>query len=458
MFRQIIQEGLESIRPDEESKARMLQNILSASSERPPSGKDDTMKRKNVKTVVIAAVIALMVIMMGCAVVALNLNAMKLGDVVIEGRTYQDAAGTQITEPDEVRTAISLQGFNNSPGQLAAQEWLAFRESYDQDHKLVTEADNSGYEAPDEYDAYDVYTQEMIDKVDEIAGKYGLKLAGESAVAQAYQNDIMFDALGIEQLHHLDADVEVEYGSGSFYECGDFYADFWVSLTGENADWPNDTLVSMRYCDKEYMNTLYFTASEANSQEQWNYTTADGTEILIVMGTESAWMFCDREDAFISVSIDVRCSANGTDMEYMTKQDVEMVADVIDFSVKPQKPDMESAKQELAITFAVNEAKRQQAIQNAEDLGFDEFIEGRLEKMENPEELYFILTDIDADGAEDLLLGSKEQFETAWMTVYTQETGTELMDLIPLTNEEQSRLEAGWKTMGARPITEYPLD
>ena len=35
-------------------------------------------------------------------------------------------------------------------------------------------------EFPAEYDAYNLYSQEMKDKVDEIAGKYNLKLAGAS--------------------------------------------------------------------------------------------------------------------------------------------------------------------------------------------------------------------------------------------------------------------------------------
>ncbi|MGN0556546.1 MAG: Gfo/Idh/MocA family oxidoreductase, partial [Acutalibacteraceae bacterium] len=64
--------------------------------------------------------------------------------------------------------------------------------------------------------------EEMLDKVDEIARKYGLELAGESAGVQAYENEIFFDSLGIDQLHRKDTDASVRYSAGYFYACGNF--------------------------------------------------------------------------------------------------------------------------------------------------------------------------------------------------------------------------------------------
>lgn len=68
MNRQKIRQAFDNIRPDEETKLRMLENILRQSSEIPPAGKDDTMKHKKMRPVLIAAIIALSILLMGSAV------------------------------------------------------------------------------------------------------------------------------------------------------------------------------------------------------------------------------------------------------------------------------------------------------------------------------------------------------------------------------------------------------
>lgn len=67
MKRRSVQRAYENIRPNEQAKARMLQNILS--SEIPPAGKDEMKMRTKMKPLVIAAIIGLMIFLMGCAVV-----------------------------------------------------------------------------------------------------------------------------------------------------------------------------------------------------------------------------------------------------------------------------------------------------------------------------------------------------------------------------------------------------
>lgn len=63
MNRQKLKEAYKSVRPDEEAKARMLQNILLQSSEIPPAGKDDTMKHKKMRPMVLVALVAIIAAM-----------------------------------------------------------------------------------------------------------------------------------------------------------------------------------------------------------------------------------------------------------------------------------------------------------------------------------------------------------------------------------------------------------
>lgn len=63
MKRQQIKKAYENVRPDEEARARMLQNILSDASEILPAGKDERMMRKKMRPMVLVAIIALIAAM-----------------------------------------------------------------------------------------------------------------------------------------------------------------------------------------------------------------------------------------------------------------------------------------------------------------------------------------------------------------------------------------------------------
>ena len=122
MKRQSVQKAYEPIRPDDEARARMLQNILSSASEIPPAGKDDTMNRRKMRPLLIAAIIALSVLLMGSAIVALNLQDMRIGEFSYTEDAYVDDFGNYVEATEIVLDVISLQGIKDSPNQLAAQE------------------------------------------------------------------------------------------------------------------------------------------------------------------------------------------------------------------------------------------------------------------------------------------------------------------------------------------------
>ena len=302
MKRSDIIRAYDHIQPDRESKDRMLENILSAASERTPGGKETNMKRTNLrKTWLIAAVIGLMVFLMGCAVVLFTLQDMKIGEYTYTQSRYIDENGEKIPEKEITKDVISLQGIKGSLSQQAAQEWHEFEQSYDTDYTLLNEADKNPIEVSRDYDAYFVYTQEMVDKVDEIAAKYGLELAGPIAGTMDYETDIFFDSLGLINLHREEAAIEVEYSSGYFYACGNFKSNFYITLTDEEAAWEHEILAEMRYCGKGYLDTVFAHISGVENYEQWTYKLSDGREVLIVTGDDHAIILCDTEEAFISV-------------------------------------------------------------------------------------------------------------------------------------------------------------
>lgn len=79
----------------------------------------------------------------------------------------------------DIETNLSLSGFGGSNEYKAALEWKEFEDSYDPDGSILSQVDQEGPEdlgLDEKYNAYNVYTQEMADKVDEITEKYGLSL------------------------------------------------------------------------------------------------------------------------------------------------------------------------------------------------------------------------------------------------------------------------------------------
>lgn len=376
--------------------------------------------RRNIhKLALIAAIVSLMVLLLGCTVVLFTLQDMQIGEYSYTEPRYIDENGKKIPETEKTKDVLSLQGIAGSPEQMAAQEWYDFEQNYDKDYALLNEADKNPIEIPAQYDAYFVYTQEMIDKVDEIAEKYDLELAGAIEMAEEFQMNTFFHYLGIGNLHQEDAQAYMEYADGYFYACGNFKAEFYLTLTGNEAQWQHEILCFMRYCGKGYLDTVFTYISDIENYEQWMYTTASGDDVLIVMGDDRACIFHDSETAFVSVGMDIACEDDYGVISRMTKRDVEMVADVLDFTVKTQKPDMEAAGQELKELLqehlAEEEAKKETWVNPfARDYeSYTDVISYMLENADAPERVYYGLWDLTGDGEAELLIGCADSFGTA---------------------------------------------
>ena len=142
------------------------------------SGTNQRMSRKKLRPLMIAAIIGLMILLMGCAVYVLGLQNLKIGEKTTYGEIL-DSKGNVLVNRELTGDVISLHGLINSPTYLAHQEWFEFYEEYYANH-VITEEENF-FVRPEAYEAYSGYNQELIDKVDEISQKYNLKLLGAFA-------------------------------------------------------------------------------------------------------------------------------------------------------------------------------------------------------------------------------------------------------------------------------------
>ncbi len=260
-------------------------------------------------------------------VVALAVGAVAayragLQDLVLRSRETP-APGTQDTESVETpqsqsydplpedRDTISLQGFADSPEYQAALAWAEFQHGYDRDGEELKKVGNrpTGFEEKYSYNGYGVYTQEMADKVDEIAAQYGLALhSGGMQGATVAELEARFgDFLSTDQ-----------YG-GYYFADGTFQCDCEQDGVG----------FQIRRCMKGVLDTVTLNVNDVDQFEQWEYQTKCGETVLLALGPQKALILADLEDSFVVVNI---LSGNETEIT-MPEPALEALADSIDFSI-----------------------------------------------------------------------------------------------------------------------------
>ena len=319
----------------------------------PASAKKTSAGQKRLsirKSILIAAVIALTLLLVGCAVVyVLSMQEIKIG----EQQTFQDSfaydpdtgeAVAYLGQETVTQQVLTLGGIKGSTNYQAAREWFDFKQAYDPDHAIIIRLQREGAvpEFPAEYESYNIYTQEMKDKLDEILGKYNLNLIGRTIPFRT--EELTCKALGLENIVAPGSDAVMNLDYASYQECGNLNMDFDLILS--NGDSSRCHIFYMR---KDAFTEDVIALEEIDTWKEWNYTTTSGADVLFFRSPEDwrGYVFCDMPNYTVTLRftfIDERYSndASGNtiiDKAFMTDQQIERLADAIDFSIEPQLVD-----------------------------------------------------------------------------------------------------------------------
>ena len=286
-----------------------------------------------------AAIIALALLLVGCAVVyVLNLQGLILGDQQREYERFSQDGLEYLGTETVTEQVLTLAGIQGSPAYMAAQEWFDFTQEYDPDMEIKKAVWGNYPEFPEEYYGFDLYTQEMKDKLDELLAKYSLKLPGKKLPFQTTKQTLK--ALGMENILTPNSGSEMTISDAWYYENGNLNLGFDITLPDGKTTWGN-----LYYRRKDCFIGDTLTISGDGWQER-SYTTASGHETLILRSPDSwvAWIFCDMGDSTASIRFEAIHEVyselpDGTDIVEstpMTDRQVEMLADAIDFSLKPR--------------------------------------------------------------------------------------------------------------------------
>ena len=272
-----------------------------------------------------AALIALSLLLVGCAVVyVLRMQERKVGEVAITEGAKIDLSGAYVPATQWKNTLVSFQGYAGSPEQLALQEWLEFQAGYDQDNTLHQAA---GWESsiPEQYQTYGCYTQEMMNKLDEILKKHQLKPLGPALYLNEWEDTLLYRALQFDSLCKKDG--QVGELAGYLFPEGSFSGAFHHTLDGE------ERLTRYTYAQNGYLYPYMDSIREIDAWSQWDYTTGDGTQLLLAAYENRLKIFCQRQDAAIVISTENRGA------EAMTRQEAENIADSFCYGIQPQPCD-----------------------------------------------------------------------------------------------------------------------
>lgn len=389
-------------------------------------------KHHSVNRILLIAAIAILILaLVGCAVaVILNLQDMKLGSKIYTTDTQHHYGGATTPATEVEKDVISLAGFADSPNYKAAKEWYDFEESYDPDLTIrasMTEAEIAPYR---EY-GYGCYTQEMVDKLNEICTKYGLQPQGRSWTASTAAD--VFAAVGIDSIFRDDAEID-SYLMGYYIADGSFHVEGDTFLTAQDSPWTYTVEYQFSCNMKTTFSDISLNVGNVEDYEQWTHTLPDGTGVLLALSPDKALILAETEELFISVNIlnptVTNWSQGGAEIT-MDHAALEAFADIFDLRFSPQKPDAEAADQKEAEEAAAYQEKMAQLEQDYYDrIGVASYADRIRYLIENdyfPEKYGYTLLDLDGNGVEELLIGQDGYIKYMY-TIVDEET----VDLTPM--------------------------
>lgn len=281
------------------------------------------------RTLLIAAVIVS--IFAALCVGAYALNIFGIRELLLPGgyvERYQEGAVLVDTR------ALSIQGIESSREFMAYKEFKSFYDDYRAKDYYGDQVPQKQDEEMEKYgQAYFCYTRTLMDKLLEIADKYGLKLR-----ESRYDNeglDRLSAYTGVENILELEG-YEGERASFIAYNDGSFCLQNHISLGSDRGSIDTALWRSV----KGYFAQGNLEFDPDRQLQERVYTTAQGLDILIVDDGEGyAAMFYDGPAAFVAMGL-------YSFDEQLTEEKLEEIAEGINFLGLGEKSQVdEEAKQ-----------------------------------------------------------------------------------------------------------------
>ena len=295
------------------------------------------------KPLLVAALIAAALLLMGCAIAyVLSLKDMTLQEKSITIDRFSDDGSEYLGEEEVTQQILTLAGLKGTPGYQAAEEWHTYLEEYNSKPENEDDIIGTRPKFPAEYDMYNLRSQEMKEALDKILHKYDLKPAGSEMPFRTPAQ--LLRALDMENVLRAGSGAEMQVLNANYYEKGNLDFEFDITIPGEGELLPEETWGGLYYRRKDCLIPDVAKLRDKDSWREWNYTTASGSNVLIARSPDAwdAWIFCDMVDCTASLRVEAikeYYSDDSVREVELSDRQLELLADAIDFSLKPELVD-----------------------------------------------------------------------------------------------------------------------
>ena len=280
----------------------------------------------------LAAVIALLLLLVGCAAVyVLKMEHVKISSGT-DQRDYSLVDGVYVKDPHTVSTTtLSMAGLKGSNAYKACADFYAY------ETELRASASASG-----DWTGYD---DAINAKAQELAEQYGLKPEGQPLTFRTTRN--LCNALGVERFVRNSQDVSIDVDQGFCRDSGNFFVLLRFAFPEDQGYEVTYTSGALYWNRQDTFSREYFTLEDRGDWVERNYTTSAGNTVLILTSPsqERGYILCNRGDALMTVWLDANPELLSEDAgvvsaEYlhMTDAQLNMVADALDFAIQPNIP------------------------------------------------------------------------------------------------------------------------
>ena len=284
------------------------------------------------RPLLIAAVIALLLLLVGCAAVyVLKMEHVKISSGT-DQRDYSLVDGVYVKDPHTIdTTTLSMAGLKGSNAYKACADFYAY------ETELRASASASG-----DWTGYD---DAINAKAQELAEQYGLKPEGQPLTFRTTRN--LCDALGVERFVRNSQDVSIDVDQGFCRDSGNFFVLLRFAFPEDQGYEVTYTSGALYWNRQDTFSREYFTLEDRGDWVERNYTTSAGNTVLILTSPsqERGYIICDRGDALMTVWLDVNpellsedAGVVSAEYQHMTEKQLNMVADALDFAIQPNVP------------------------------------------------------------------------------------------------------------------------
>ena len=288
----------------------------------------------------LAAVIALALLLVGCAAVyVLKMEHVKISSGT-DQRDYSLVDGVYVKDPHTVdTTTLSMAGLKGSNAYKACADFYAFQTKYTTDGEEMGKAGT----LPEGY--WDNYRDVMDAKAKELAEQYGLKPEGQLLAFRTTRN--MCDALSVERFVRDSQDVSIDIDQGFCRDNGNFFVLLRFAFPEDQGYEVTYTSGALYWNRQDTFSSDYITLEDRGDWVERNYTTSAGNTVLILTSPsqERGYIICDRGEALMTVWLDVNpeflsedAGVVSAEYQHMTEEQLDMVADALDFAIQPNIP------------------------------------------------------------------------------------------------------------------------